>query len=78
MLIRFNRGCWLNLELDDIKSIIVAHTTILGRDEVRFTVSVEMYDDSEVSDFFDTFADAEKFAQDIVDKLNSEARHEKS
>lgn len=75
MLIRINHGRWLNFELDDLCEITIAHATFKGNNDVKFTVNLVFVGETETSDFFDTFDEAEKFALEIVDKLNSEARH---
>ena len=73
MLIRINHGRWLNFDLDELNGITIAHATFNGKNDVKFTVNLEFTDYTETSDFFDTFDEAEAFALEIVDKINSEA-----
>ncbi len=77
MLIRFNHGRWINLEMNDVCSITIVHTKIKPEDNALFIVDVKTLDDTETSDFFNTFEEAEKFVTDIVDRLNTEASNEK-
>lgn len=72
MLIRLNHGRWLNIEPDDLCEITIAHATFEGNNDVKFTVNLKFVGETETSDFFGTFDEAEKFALEIIDKLNSE------
>jgi len=75
MLIRINHGHWLNFKLDDLCGITIAHAKIKGDKRARFTVNFEFVGYGETSDFFNSFDEAEKFALEIVNQLNSEASH---
>ena len=74
MMIRVNKSTWLCF--DAIQKIEIAHANILGKSKTRFSVTVWTARD-DYSELFDTYEEAEKFAQDIADKINSEAQHEK-
>lgn len=70
MLIEMRDGEWINLQ--DVKSIGIGRSKVLGQEELKFAVQVIYGDDEDsTSKQFDSREEAYAFAADIVDKLNS-------
>ncbi|MBR1806470.1 MAG: hypothetical protein IJ774_08815 [Selenomonadaceae bacterium] len=75
MLIRVTKTTWLCF--DAIQKIEL--TRVAGDEPNKWRYGVLIASRyNNFSRVFDTFEEAEKFAQGIVDKLNAEAQHEKS
>lgn len=69
MLIRVNEKYWVRA--DDIEKIFITAATQIGHPETNFSVCVTV-NDEDYGSCFKTFKDAEKYATQLVEKINSE------
>ena len=69
MLIRISKKCWVRA--DDITKIAIYCANQIGNPETSFNVCINA-GSSEYHNLFNSFEAAEKFAEQLVEKINSE------